>query len=89
MTGFIRLNRLWSSKTKNGRWPVGKTKVYEDLLLIDPSNPFVPGTDVRRAEVTYLGPKLPIVTEAEAERLPRELTEYYAAQRAQRDQDFE
>jgi hypothetical protein len=36
--------------------------------------------------VTYLGPKIPVVTEAEIERLVRELGEFYAdTQRAERD----
>ena len=52
------------------------------------TEPFVPGTDVRRAEVIYLGPKLPVVTEAEVERLPRELGAFYAndATGVERDQ---
>ena len=33
---------------------------------------------MRRAEITYLGPRLPVVAEAEVERLPRELGEFYA-----------
>jgi hypothetical protein len=85
-----RLKELWNSKGRLGLWRAGKTKVCSDYLLRDPANPYVPGTDVLRAKVTYLGPKLPIVTEAEVERLPRELGEFYAnAQRIERDQALE
>ncbi len=87
---IFRLNELWNRKGRPGKWRTGRTKVCSDYLLRDPANPYVPGTDVRRAEVTYLGPKLPVITEAEAERLPRELGEFYAnAQRVERDRDFE
>ena len=82
----IRTYELWNRPGQPGRLRSGKTKVNEAFLLRDPSDPYVPGTIVRRAKVTYLGPKIPIVTEAEVERLVRELGEFYAeAQRGDRD----
>ena len=81
----FRLPRLWICHGRPGVWDAGKTKVCTDYLLRDPADPYVPGTDVERAKVTYLGPKLPFITEAEAQRLPRELGEFYAkAKRAER-----
>jgi hypothetical protein len=75
---IFRLPELWNRKDRLGLWRAGKTKIWADYLLRDPAEPFVPGTDVRRAEITYLGPRLPVVAEAEVERLPRELGEFYA-----------
>jgi hypothetical protein len=75
---IFRLPELWNRKDRLGLWRAGKTKICADYLLRDPAEPFVPGTDVRRAEITYLGPRLPVVAEAEVERLPRELGEFYA-----------
>jgi hypothetical protein len=87
---IFRLPELWNRKARLGLWRAGKTKICADYLLRDPAEPFVPGTDVRRAEITYLGPRLPVVAEAEVERLPRELGEFYAnAQRLERDQALE
>jgi hypothetical protein len=74
----VRTHELWNRPGHPGRLRSGKTKVNEAFLLRDPSDPFVPGTNVRRATVTYLGPKIPIVTEPEIERLVRELGEFYA-----------
>ena len=79
---IFRLPELWNRKDRLGLWRAGKTKICADYLLRDPAEPFVPGTDVRRAEITYLGPRLPVVTEAEVERLPRELGEFYATRNA-------
>ena len=79
---FYRLPELWSRKNEPGLWPVGKTKANEDFLLRDPADPFVPGTDVRRAKITSLGPKTQVITAEEAERLPRELAEFYATRNA-------
>lgn len=79
---IFRLPELWNRKDRLGLWRAGKTKIRADYLLRDPAEPFVPGTDVRRAEITYLGPRLPVVTEAEVERLPRELGEFYATRNA-------
>jgi hypothetical protein len=82
----VRIHELWNRPGHPGRLRSGKTKVCEDFLLRDPSDPHVPGTNVRRAKVTYLGPKLPVVTEAEIERLVRELGAFFASiQRAERD----
>lgn len=67
---IFRLPELWNRKDRLGLWRAGKTKICADYLLRDPAEPFVPGTDVRRAEITYLGPRLPLVAEAEVERLP-------------------
>jgi hypothetical protein len=86
MTSVVRTHELWNRPGHPGLLRSGKTKVNEAFLLRNPSDPFVPGTNVRRAKVTYLGPKLPVVTEAEIERLVRELGEFYAeAQRVERD----
>jgi hypothetical protein len=35
--------------------PVGPTKFYEDFVLHDEADPFVPGTNVRRARSVPLG----------------------------------
>jgi hypothetical protein len=84
---IYRLTQLWNRNGRPGLWNAGKTKVCTDYLFRDSAEPYVPGTTVKRATVTYLGPKLPTVTAAEAERLPRELGEFYAhAKRAERPQ---
>jgi hypothetical protein len=82
---FVRTYELWNRRGHPGLLRSGKTKVNEAFLLRDPGDPYVPGTNVRRAKVTYLGPKIPVVTEAEIERLVRELGEFYAEARVERD----
>src|SRR4051812_44985800 len=71
---FFRLPELWNREGRPGALGCGRTKVCADYLLRDPADPYVTGTDVKRLRVTYLGPKLPIVTEEEIDRLcPRRM----------------
>jgi hypothetical protein len=56
-------------KPRVGLLAVGKTKLHEDYLLHDPNDPLIPGTDVQRLSVVYLGPKTPATTDDEVNRV--------------------
>jgi hypothetical protein len=66
-----------------GLLAVGKTKLHEDYLLHDPSDPLIPGTDVPRLSLVYLGPKTPVTTDDEVNRVIAGL-QRWAAERDRR-----
>jgi hypothetical protein len=53
--------------------PVGHTRWYEDFVLRDESDPFIPGTTVRRVKTVDLGPKARAHDQAEIDRVAAEL----------------
>ena len=65
-------------KTRVGLLAVGKTKLHEDYLLRDSNNPLIPGTDVQRLSVVYLGPKTPATTDDEVNRVIADLQRWAA-----------
>ena len=82
MTCFVRLPSLYNyeprkdgksrvkkRKPRVGLLAVGKTKLHEDYLLHDPNHPLIPGTDVPRLSLVYLGPKTPVTTDDEVNRV--------------------
>ena len=82
MSCFVRLSCLYNyeprkdgksrvkkRKPRVGLLAVGKTKLHEDYLLHDPNNPLIPGTDVPRLSLVYLGPKTPVTTDDEVNRV--------------------
>jgi hypothetical protein len=84
--GWVRTNQLWNRPGRPGLLGCGKTKVNEDFLLRDATDPHVPDTDVPRIKVHYLGPKIPIVEDTEVERFICALTAFLAGtQRTERD----
>jgi hypothetical protein len=56
-------------KPRVGLLAVGKPTLHEDYLLHDPNDPLIPGTDVQRLSVVYLGPKTPATTDDEVNRV--------------------
>jgi hypothetical protein len=42
---------------REGVFPVGHTKFYEDYVMRDESDPYIPGTDVERLRLVHLGEK--------------------------------
>ena len=70
-------------KPRVGLLAVGKTKLHEDYLLHDPNHPLIPGTDVPRLSLVYLGPKTPVTTDDEVNRVIAGL-QRWAAERARR-----
>jgi hypothetical protein len=88
MSCFVRLSSLYDYKPRKdgnkrkprvGRLAVGKTKLHEDYLLHDPDDPLIPGTDVPRLSLVYLGPKTPVVTDDEVNRVIAGLQRWAAA----------
>ena len=70
-------------KPRVGLLAVGKTKLHEDYLLHDPNDPSIPGTDVPRLSLVYLGPKTPVTTDDEVNRVIADL-QRWAAERDHR-----
>jgi hypothetical protein len=74
-----RLNRLHNRPARNelpaqdGLLGVSRTQFFKNFLLRDPSNPFVPGTNVRRLQTVPLGIKAVGVLDAEVRRIVEEL----------------
>ncbi len=64
---------------------VGKSKLHEHYLLRDPADPLIPGTDVPRLKLIYLGPKTPATTEDEVDRVVKGLQRWAAKAAAERD----
>jgi hypothetical protein len=96
MSCFVRLSCLYNyeprkdgksrvkkRKPRVGLLAVGKTKLHEDYLLHDPNHPLIPGTDVPRLSLVYLGPKTPVTTDDEVNRVIAGL-QRWAAERARR-----
>jgi hypothetical protein len=53
-----------------GNWiPCGKTKFFEDIVLKDESDPYIPGTKVRRLRLTTLGERVSVGFEDEVRAL--------------------
>jgi hypothetical protein len=70
MTVFIhRLRSLHNRPGQAGLLGVGRTKLHEDFLLRDESDPLIPGTDVKRLRTVPLGVKALGVTDAEVRRV--------------------
>jgi hypothetical protein len=67
-------------KPRVGRLAVGKTKLHEDYVLRDPKDPLIPGTDVPRLNLVYLGPKTPVTTDDEVDRVIAGLQQWAARQ---------
>jgi hypothetical protein len=88
----VRLARLFNrwvgpkgaKRFERGRFDIGRTKGLQDFILRDPSDPLIPGTEVRRLELTYVGEKIALVSEAEIERVTEGLRRY--SERQQRAQ---
>jgi hypothetical protein len=96
MPRFVRLSCLYNYEPRNdgksrakkrkprvGLLAVGKTKLHEDYLLHDPNDPLIPNTDVRRLSLVHLGPKTPVTTDDEVNRVIAGL-QRWAAERARR-----
>jgi hypothetical protein len=91
----VRLARLFNhwvgpkdaKRFERGRLDIGRTKGLQDFILRDPSDPFIPNTDIYRIRLTYFGQKIALTTEDEIARVTdglRRLTE--RQQRAQRNE---
>jgi hypothetical protein len=73
--------RAKKRKPRVGLLGIGKSKLYEDYLLQDPSDPFIPGTDVPRLSLVYLGPNTPAVTDDEVNRVIADLQRWASRSR--------
>ena len=57
---------------------------YRDFVLTDPSNPNIPGTDIPRLRLVYLGVKSVAVDDDDTSRVVMALQDFYASKAAQR-----
>ena len=62
--------------------PVGHTKFYQDFVLRDPSDPFIPGTSIPRLRLAKIGPRSSIAFEDEVYALVEALRAMRDAERA-------
>jgi hypothetical protein len=79
-----RIGKMFNHKDQDGVpqpgvFPVSRAKGYRDFVLTDPSNPCIPGTDIPRLRLTYLGPKSVGVDDEEKHRVIEALKELHAA----------
>jgi hypothetical protein len=58
---------------RRGMLDIGKSSFYENIVLKNPDDPFIPGTPVRRLPVIPLGPKAVGAAEEQVERVSEEL----------------
>lgn len=75
MTKMVRVCRCFG---RNGLLPLGKTAFYENVVLRDENDPFIPGTKVHRLRLTSIGPNVRVAFEDEIEAIAKAL-------RAERD----
>ena len=88
MASIYRLSRLYNRpRGQDGLMGVGKTKLHEDYLLRDASDPLIPGTDVERMQVIPLGEKAVGVVSTEVERVQAGLQRPAKARLADRTRD--
>jgi predicted DNA-binding transcriptional regulator AlpA len=65
----VRILRLKQVIAPNGRLPVSKSKLYDDFILSDPADSFIPGTDVKRLRPVPLGGRCVGFVEEEVDRV--------------------
>jgi len=87
--GVTRIARMHNHKDRDGVlqkgvFDVSRSKFYRDLMLSDPADPYIPGTDIPRLRPVYLGAKSVGVSEDEIQRVVLALQDFYASKAAQR-----
>jgi hypothetical protein len=63
---------------------VSRSKFYNDFVQRDPTDPNIPGTDIPRLRLVYLGGKSVGVDDDDTSRVVLALQEFYARRAAQR-----
>jgi hypothetical protein len=63
---------------QKGIFGVGKTKLFEDIIFRTEDDPLIPGTDVPRLRLVYLGPKAKGATDSEIARVAEGLQRFDA-----------
>jgi hypothetical protein len=87
---IVRVGKLFNRKNKNkgidekGIFDIGRARGYRDYLLTDPTDPFIPGTDVPRLRLIHLGGKSVGVSDDEINRVVAGLQDWYQTKRAER-----
>jgi len=71
MTGesVSRTSSLYSTRKRKGRLGVSKTTFFENYVLNDVNDPFLPGTTVKRLRLLRLAPKATAVFDREVDEL--------------------
>jgi hypothetical protein len=64
-----RTATLYSTRKRKGRLGVSKTTFFERFVLHDVSDPYLPGTTVRRLRLLRLAPKATAVFDREVDEL--------------------
>jgi hypothetical protein len=89
MGGVTRVGKMFNHKDKEGVrqkgvFDLSKGKFYKDYVLRDSADPNIPGTDVPRLELVYLGGKSVAVDDDDTRRVVQALKGHYASKAAQR-----
>jgi hypothetical protein len=64
-----RMMRLPQVYGRGNPIPVGKTKFFEDIVLRDDGDPYIPGTKVRRLRLANMGERMRVAFEDEVHAL--------------------
>ena len=79
-----RVGRMFNHKGQMGVFDVSRSKFYRDFLLPDPADPNIPGTDIPRLRLVYLGGKSVGVNDDDTSRVVLALQDFYASKAARR-----
>ena len=82
---LTRIGKMFNHKGQKGVFDIGRSKFYRDFVLTNPANdPNIPGTDIPRLRLVYLGGKSVGVDDDDTSRVVRALQNFYASKAAQR-----
>jgi hypothetical protein len=84
-----RVGKMFNHKDRKGVpqkgvFDISKSKFYNEFVLTDPADPNIPGTDIPRLRLVYLGGKSVAVDDDDASRVVQALQDFYASKAAQR-----
>ena len=87
--GVTRIGKMFNHKDENGVlqkgvFDISRSKFYKEFVLTDPADPNIPGTDIPRLRLVYLGGKSVAVDDGDTSRVVQGLQEFYASKAAQR-----
>ena len=79
-----RVGKMFNCKGQKGVFDISRSKFYHDFVLTDPADPNIPGTDISRLRLVYLGGKSVGVDDDDTSRVVMALQDFYARKAAQR-----
>jgi hypothetical protein len=70
---MVKMLRVGAIYGRGKPIPVGKKKFYQDIVLKDENDPFIPGTKIRRLRLASLGERVRVGFEHEIEAIAEAL----------------